>query len=76
MKAHFHQYPCGGFNIELVPENLKDAANLAFFNRNADAKARAVASVFVDVPKQTSDNPLTLHINLNTKPEKQRTCKL
>jgi len=76
MKIHFNQYLDGGLNIELVPETVKDAANLAFLNRNADTNTRRVVGLFADSPGSNCSTPLSLTINLTVRREKHRTSKL
>lgn len=77
MKVQFWQYTEGGINITLTPETVKEAASLAYFNRNAMPDAKRVASLFADAPAtKDTESPLQLSINLPVKPEKKRTGKV
>lgn len=80
MKVQFYQYNDGGMNIVLTPETIKEAANLAYFNRNATPEAKKVAPVFADHPGQkdvdATSAPIQLSIHLGVKAEKHRTSRL
>lgn len=77
MKVQFWQYTEGGINVVLTPENVKEAASLAYFNRNAVPEAKRVASLFADSPTvKDVDTPLQLNINIQVKKESKRTGKV
>ena len=77
MKVIFDQYASGGITIRLIPETLKDAADLMYFNQNATPAARKVAQSYADAPDtKPNAEPLVTYIHLETKPEKHRTNQL
>jgi len=66
-----------GVTAHVTPETVKEAATLAYINRNLVPEARRVAQLVADVPLANDlESPLTFVVNLATKSESKRTSKM